>query len=122
MVEATNKDQDNSASIEEEERDLAVPDVGLLAFQKQRSTPKVSLSEITGDGQENKLLELDDFADCADKGDQHYGMMQAGGEERVVKELIRAGSLDPSGLPDASPELKMKEDIMKNMDMEEEKQ
>ena len=115
MVEAT-KEQDNSASIEEEGADLAVPDVGLLAFQKQRSTPKVSLSEINAEGQENHLVEIDDFADCADKSDAHYGMMQAGGEEKIVKELIRAGSLDTSGLPDQSPELKMKEDILKNMD------
>ena len=57
-------------------------------------------------------MEIDDFANCGDKGEGHYGMMQAGGEEKVIKELIRAGSLDPDGLPhpeDISPGLKMKE-------------
>ena len=67
MVEATNENANNSESIEEEGADLAVPDVELLAFQKQRSTPKVSLSGVNEDGQEDNLLELDDFADCADK-------------------------------------------------------
>ena len=82
MVEA--KQDDNSASIEEENAELAVPDVELLAFQKQRSTPKVSLSEIRDDGHEDKLLELDNFADCADKGENYYGMQQAGGEDKII--------------------------------------
>ena len=120
MVQATNQDpaENNSASIEED--DHAVPDVELLAFQKQRSTPKVSLSGIGADGQEEQYVEIDDFADCADKGEAHYGMMQAGGEEKIVKELIRAGSLDPDGLPigDASPGLKMKADILQNNEEE----
>ena len=114
MVEANKPDTDNSASIEED-HELAVPDAGLLQFQKQRSTPKVVLSEVTHEGDENHLLQIDDFADCQDKGEGQYGMMQAGGEEKVIKELIRAGSLDPEGLPhpeDVSPSLRMKEKVL----------
>ena len=67
MVETTNENANNSESIEEEGADLAVPDVELLAFQKQRSTPRVSLSGINEHGHEEQIMELDDFADCADK-------------------------------------------------------
>ena len=39
----------------------AVPDVELLQFQKQRSTPKVRLSEVNVDGEEVVHAEVDDF-------------------------------------------------------------
>ena len=70
-----------SDSIEEEhEQEHAVPDVELLQFQKQRSTPKVRLSNVNEEGIEEELLQVDNFEQLADKGEDHYGMMQAGGE------------------------------------------
>ena len=114
MVENTNN-ADNSASIEEEERDHAVPDAELLTFQKQRSTPKVRLSEVV-DGEEIEHLAIDDFAkhDCENTEKPHYGMMKAGGEEKVLNQLKRAGTLDSDGIPigqDASPGMKLKQDM-----------
>ena len=57
------------------------------------------MSNVGEDGLETHLLEVDDFHEIADKGEAHYGMMQSGGEEKIVKELIRIGSLDPDGNP-----------------------
>ena len=115
MVENTNNAADNSASIEEEEQAYAVPDAELLTFQKQRSTPKVRLSEMV-DGDEIEHLAIDDFAthDCENTDKPHYGMMKAGGEDKVVKKLIKAGTLDSEGMPlggEASPGMKLKQDM-----------
>ena len=44
----------------EEDHELAQNDAELLAFQKQRSTPKVSLTHI-GLDDENVVLEIDNF-------------------------------------------------------------
>ena len=56
----------------------AVPDVELLQFHKQRSTPKVRLSEVSVDG-ENVICEVDDFAQVS--GPAQMGMAEAGHEE-----------------------------------------
>ena len=64
------------------------------------------MSNVGEDGREEHLLEVDNFADVGDHGEKHYGMMQSGGEEKIVKELIRAGSLDPDGMPIGSPGVK----------------
>ena len=53
------KDGHDSTSIEED-KDLIVQDAELLAFQKQRSTPRVSLSSI-GVDREEVVLEADNF-------------------------------------------------------------
>ena len=65
------------------------------------------MSNVGEDGLEEHLLEIDDFHQIADKGEGHYGMMQSGGEEKIIKELVRIGSLDPDGNP-LSPGLKTK--------------
>ena len=122
MVENTKNEADNSASIEED-ADHAVPDAELLTFQKQRSTPKVRLSEVV-DGEEIEHLAIDDFAkhDCENTEKPHYGMMKSGGEEKVVKELIKAGTLDSDGMPhagDISPSLKLKQDMAAAADEEQ---
>ena len=57
------------------------------------------MSNVGEDGLETHLLEVDDFHQIADKGEAHYGMMQSGGEEKIIKELVRIGSLDPDGNP-----------------------
>ena len=100
MVEQAQPKENTSASIEEDpdHAEHAVDDVELLAFQKQRSMPKVRLSNVGQDGEEH-LLEVDDFANIENKGEEHYGMMKSGGEEKIVKQLIKAGSLDPDGMP-----------------------
>ena len=101
LPEPTNAAAGNeSASIEEEnEQEHAVPDVELLQFQKQRSTPKVRLSNVNEEGIEEQLLAVDSFEQLAEKGEEHYGMMQAGGETKIIKQLIKQGSLDANGMP-----------------------
>ena len=101
LPEPTNAAAGNeSASIEEEnEQEHAVPDVELLQFQKQRSTPKVRLSNVNEEGIEEQLLAVDNFEQLAEKGEDHYGMMQAGGEQKIIKQLIKQGSLDANGMP-----------------------
>ena len=76
------------------------------------------------DKDEEHHLEIDDFANTQDHHEKHYGMMQAGGEEKVIKQLIRAGTLDSEGNPIgvASPGLKMKQDLMDQNDQEEKKE
>ena len=51
--------QNSSASIEED-NELAKNDAELLAMQKQRSIPRVSLSNVGLDG-EQLVMEVDDF-------------------------------------------------------------
>ena len=71
----------------------AVPDVELLQFQKQRSTPKVSLSEVNLDGLEVVKVEVDDFGKMA-ASEEHMGLAKSGTEEQVIRQLHKAGSLD----------------------------
>ena len=75
--------------------DLQVPDVELLQFQKQRSTPKVSLSEVNVDGDEQVHLEVENF-EGLDGETPHLGMAKAGSDDHIVDTLKRAGSLDIS--------------------------
>ena len=84
----------------------AVPDVELLQFQKQRSTPKVRLSEVNVDGLGEIIhAEVEDFAQQSDSAAQ-FGMARAGSEEQVIRQLIKAGSIDPTSiLPDVTAAL-----------------
>ena len=89
----------NSESIESDQDIHQVPDVELLTFQKQRSTPKVKLSEVNLDG-EIDHLEIEDFAQVSGPT-HHMGLAAAGTEEQVIRQLHKAGSLDASEiLPD----------------------
>ena len=93
----TQQPQQQSSDNHEDEH--SVPDVELLTFQKQRSTPKVRLSEMCVDGSETLHAEIDDFG--AMSGGQHIGLAAAGHEENVIRQLHHAGSLDASSiLPD----------------------
>lgn len=68
-----------SESIEEDDHEL-------LAFQKQRSTPKVSLSNF-GEEEEQVVVEVDDFGQVTDHP-QLIGMLSAGTEERMMEEVV----------------------------------
>ena|ERR1719382_236354 len=89
----------NADGADSSDQDIhAVPDVELLNFHKQRSTPKVSLSEVSHEG-ENVICEVDDFAQVS--GPALMGMAEAGHEEQVIRQLHKAGSIDASAiLPD----------------------
>ena len=99
----------------EEDHELAQNDAELLAFQKQRSTPKVSLTHI-GLDDENVVLEIDNFGQIAakqtdggnvdqQKAQQQLGMAPAGYEQKLYGALKRAGSFEPQKLA-YSPMLK----------------
>ena len=81
----------------------AVPDVELLQFQKQRSTPKVRLSEVNVDGADEIVhAEVEDFAQVSGSA-AHLGMARAGSEEQVIRQLHKAGSIDATALlPDVT--------------------
>jgi hypothetical protein len=83
------KDSHTDGSIEEE---VTSPDHTLLEFQKQRSMPKVSLSDVT-EVVEKKLIEIDHFGELADADHKHYGMLPAGTEEVIVETLKKQGSI-----------------------------
>ena len=78
----------------------AVPDVELLQMQKQRSMPRVSLSEVSHEGEVVHAV-VDDFAQVSG-GAETMGMAAAGTEEQVIRQLQRAGSLNNADvlLPD----------------------
>ena len=84
----------------------AVPDVELLQFQKQRSTPKVKLSEVQLDGGDEIVhAEVEDFGQVSTTA-VHLGMARAGSEEQVIRQLHKAGSIDATGLlPDVEAAL-----------------
>ena len=92
--------QRGAAESSESDQDIySVPDVELLQFQKQRSTPKVKLSEMQLDGQEVVHVEVDNFDSMASAAAiDHMGMAVAGTEEQVIRQLHKAGSLDASEL------------------------
>ena len=79
-------------------QDMHVPDVALLTFQKQRSTPKVILAEIIDDT-EVVHAEVDDFGEIAQAAPQ-MGMAAAGTEEQAIRILHKQGSLDARGIVD----------------------
>lgn len=108
MVESTGAakadDVQNSSASIEEDNELAKNDAELLAMQKQRSIPRVSLSNVGLDG-EQLVMEVDDFGKIdAD----NLGMAAAGQEEKILQHLERQGSFDPEHLVKiaASPGLK----------------
>ena len=99
MVEADPNNQSSSQSIEED-HDLAKNDDDLLAFQKQRSTPAISLASVGHDG-EKLELEVDDFGQMdADGG--NLGMAAAGTEEAIIRQLHKQGSFDQEKLKEVS--------------------
>lgn len=77
----------------EEVKNEAEPDFELLAFQKQRSTPRFSLSQIKEGEDEKVLVEVDDFGQVEDTT-EHMGMLSEGQEQKIVDQLRRAGSLE----------------------------
>ena len=95
MVEAANKNQDGSLSIEEDQ-ELVKDDADLLAFQKQRSMPRVSLSSVGLDG-EKLEVEIDDFGKIGQEN-LKVGMGAAGTEEKIIRQLHKQGSFDSSKL------------------------
>ena len=98
------KDGHDSTSIEED-KDLIVQDAELLAFQKQRSTPRVSLSSI-GVDREEVVLEADNFEQVATANAARVSIgMGLGTEDKVLRALQKQGSLDPANIV-ASPMLK----------------
>ena len=92
---------DQAAAVQHEfdiDEDHAVPDVELLQFQKQRSTPKVRLSEVNMDNDEEIVhAEVEDFGQVSTSA-AHLGMARAGSEEVVIRQLHKAGSIDASAL------------------------
>ena len=82
-----------------------MPDVELLQFQKQRSTPKVRLSEVLIEGNEVVHCEIEEFGEVHEDV-PHLGMAKAGQEEQIIRQLQRAGSLGPAEiLPSLSNEM-----------------
>ena len=76
------------------------------------------------DGEEIEHLAIDDFGkhDCENTEKPHYGMMKAGGEDKVISALKRAGTLDSDGFPvggDGSPGMKLKQDMAAANDEEQ---
>ena len=80
-------------AVAQAEEDFSVPDVELLQFQKQRSTPKVRLSEVNVDGTEQVHCEVEDFENL-EPDSPYMGMAKAGNDEEIIQQLARAGSLD----------------------------
>ena len=82
-----------------------MPDVELLQFQKQRSTPKVRLSEVLCEGNEVVHCEIEEFGGVHEDV-PHLGMAKAGQEEQIIRQLQRAGSLGPAEIqPSLSNEM-----------------
>ena len=99
----------NPESIEEDTAAAQVDDVDLLTFQKQRSTPRVSLSQIglddLGGVEEKVVLDIDNFGQMSKDNKDYFGMASAGTEEKIVRDLHKAGSFDPEQIK-ASPLLR----------------
>ena len=71
-------------------------------MQKQRSTPKVRVSECGLEG-EMVHCEIEDFAQMSGGNPNMMGIAPAGTEEEVIRQLHKAGSLDASSiLPDVA--------------------
>ena len=69
------------APAQQEDDEHAVPDAELIQFHKQRNTPKVRLSEVQLEGEEEIVhAEVDDFGQFSGSAAQ-LGMARAGSEE-----------------------------------------
>ena len=65
------------------------------------------LSEIVEEGNELIHAEIDNFAEEANiDAAAHSGMAQAGSEEKIIRQLIKAGSLDARSIVPDLPEIK----------------
>ena len=108
MVELPKQGSDKNSDSIDEDKDLMKQDFELLEFQKQRSTPRVSLIAIGDAGEEEEVLEVDNFGQMSGQhmnAAQNSMGMGLGTEEYVVKALERTGSLDPDKIV-ASPMLR----------------
>ncbi len=85
--------------MEAEVNALAQPDEELLMYQQQKSLPRLSLTGIREDDQHELIMDDVDLCDSPDHVENQYGMMQAGGEDKIKIKLIKAGSLDLDGNP-----------------------
>ena len=92
MAELASAQQSEQAQVPAEDEDFAVPDVELLKFQKERSTPAIRLSEVNVDGTEDVHAEVEDFSQV-EPNSPFLGMAKAGTDEQIVLQLKRAGSL-----------------------------
>ena len=92
------QDGNNTESIESDHDIHAVPDVELLTFQKQRSTPAVQLSEVGADEEEIIHCEVENFAQGGAISAAQMGMAPAGTDEHVIRTLHKQGSIDASPL------------------------
>ena len=72
----------------------ASPEPELLEYQRQKSTPKLVLTNIREDDTEEKLLEVDRIEELQDQENLEFGMMPAGSEQLIVASLIREGSIE----------------------------
>ena len=80
MAELASAQQPEQAGVSTEDEDFAVPDVELLKFQKERSTPKISLSEVNIDGSEDVHADVEDITQV-EPNSPFLGMAQAGTDE-----------------------------------------
>ena len=95
-VDSSENEEEQDEEADEDDDEHARPDNELLQFHKQRSTPMVQLSEVGHEG-ENLICEVDDFSK-ANGGPAQMGMAKAGHEEKVIRQLHKAGSIDASSL------------------------
>lgn len=78
-LKAVNQDGDESANSsevdsEQEASQGSDDDQEFIAYQKARQTPKVQLT-YTGDGEEEVVLEIDDFSQLNDKVHGQMGLL-----------------------------------------------
>ncbi len=80
--------------------EVTSPDPQLLAYQKTKITPKLSLTNIT-ELTEDLVLEVNNMAELDDVTVENcYGLLPAGSEEVIVESLKRQGSLGVEAMKD----------------------
>ena len=76
--------EDLSADAQRDEEEVQTPDPVLLKYQRQKTTPKISLTDVSAFA-DKVILEINDISELENQDQVIYGMLPAGSEETIVE-------------------------------------
>ena len=66
------------------DEEVTSPDPLLLTYQRSRTTPKISLTDVTEEN-DKIILEINEIGELENQDQVFYGMLPAGSEEIIVE-------------------------------------
>ena len=84
--------EDLTAEMQRDDEEVQTPDPVLLKYQRQKTCPKISLTDVSAFA-DKVILEINDISELENQDQIIYGMLPAGSEETIVEQLKKQGSL-----------------------------